>query len=108
MDALLIGQAAVTLGAGRSKEGESVDPGAGIWFHVKVLDEVQADQVLATVYTNRNVLRLETAVTMITKAIQIQQGCSTVVPTPPIISHFVTSKDGAQPFTISQVLCEMQ
>jgi pyrimidine-nucleoside phosphorylase len=108
MDALMIGQAAVSLGAGRSKAGETVDPGAGIWFHVKVADMVQADEVLATVYTNRSSHHLEMAVGIVTKAIEIVEGDKSVGPAPPIISHFATSKDGVRPFAIPKVLFDVQ
>lgn len=107
LDALLIGRAGIALGAGRSEGGETVDPGAGVWFHVGVLDEVEADQVLATVYTNRSADRLAKGVEMVTSAIKIQDGGSAVCRTPPIISHFVTSRDGAQIFNIPKVLRDM-
>jgi pyrimidine-nucleoside phosphorylase len=50
--ARLIGEAAVTLGAGRAKKGDSVDHAVGLIIHRKVGDFVEQNQPLFTIYAN--------------------------------------------------------
>lgn len=52
MDAMKVGVAAWRLGAGRSRQGEKVQAGAGIELHAKPGDEITAGQVLMTLHTD--------------------------------------------------------
>jgi thymidine phosphorylase len=52
MDAMKVGVAAWRLGAGRSKQGENVQAGAGIELHAKPGDEITAGQLLMTLHTD--------------------------------------------------------
>lgn len=52
MDAMKVGVAAWRLGAGRSRQGEKVQAGAGIELHAKPGDEITADQLLMTLHTD--------------------------------------------------------
>ena len=52
MDAMKVGVAAWRLGAGRSRQGEKVQAGAGIELHAKPGDEVTAGQLLMTLHTD--------------------------------------------------------
>lgn len=49
-DALIIGQVATRLGAGREKIDDDVDHGVGVRIHAKIGDEVSAGDELATVW----------------------------------------------------------
>ena len=52
LDALKVGVAAWRLGAGRSRQGEKVQAGAGIELHAKPGDEISAGQLLMTLHTD--------------------------------------------------------
>ena len=52
MDALKVGVASWRLGAGRSRQGEKVQAGAGIELHAKPGDEISAGQLLMTLHTD--------------------------------------------------------
>jgi thymidine phosphorylase len=52
MDAMKVGVAAWKLGAGRSKQGEKVQAGAGIELHAKPGDEILVGQLLMTLHTD--------------------------------------------------------
>jgi thymidine phosphorylase len=52
MNALAVGISAWRLGAGRSKQGESVQAGAGIEIHAKPGDSIKAGQPLFTLHTD--------------------------------------------------------
>jgi thymidine phosphorylase len=52
MDAMKVGIAAWRLGAGRSRQGESVQPGAGIEIHAKPGDLIRAGSPLYTLHTD--------------------------------------------------------
>jgi thymidine phosphorylase len=52
MDAMKVGIAAWRLGAGRSRQGESVQAGAGIEIHAKPGDLVSAGSALYTLHTD--------------------------------------------------------
>jgi pyrimidine-nucleoside phosphorylase len=60
--ALGIGRAALTLGAGREKKGDEIDPGAGVEVLVKVGDKVEEGEPVARLYGGRNVGRAEALV----------------------------------------------
>ncbi len=53
IDALVVGKTAVLTGAGRMKKEDPVDPGAGIFLHLKPGDEAKAGSRLATLYTQK-------------------------------------------------------
>jgi thymidine phosphorylase len=52
MDAMKVGVAAWRLGAGRSRQGEAVQAGAGIEIHVKPGEAIQAGSPLYTLHTD--------------------------------------------------------
>jgi pyrimidine-nucleoside phosphorylase len=52
VNARLIGEAAVMLGAGRAKKGDPVDHAVGFLVHRKVGDYVEQDQPMITIYAN--------------------------------------------------------
>ena len=54
MDALKVGVAAWRLGAGRSRQGEKVQAGAGIELHAKPGDEITVGQLLMTLHTDES------------------------------------------------------
>lgn len=54
MDALALGELALDLGAGRLKKDEPIDYGAGIYLHAKINDYVEENQLLATLYTEKD------------------------------------------------------
>jgi len=69
-DALEIGLTAVSLGAGRMKTTDRIDPRAGILLKVKTGDYVEKDQPLARLYTDKPqilpdaIRRIENAITI--------------------------------------------
>ena len=54
MDAIKVGVAAWRLGAGRSRQGETVQAGAGIEIHAKPGEQVKAGQVIYTLHTDES------------------------------------------------------
>ena len=54
MDAMKVGVAAWRLGAGRSRQGESVQAGAGIEIHAKPGDQVVTGQAIYTLHTDES------------------------------------------------------
>ena len=67
LDALLIGEAAKELGAGRESKEDGIDLGAGIILNKKIDDYVQKDEILASIYTNKKE-KIQDAVSLIKKA----------------------------------------
>jgi pyrimidine-nucleoside phosphorylase len=59
LDALLIGSTAVTLGAGRLKTSDIIDPKAGIVLHKKQGDPVSAGEKIMTFYTDKEAVLSE-------------------------------------------------
>ena len=53
VDARLVGEASVLLGAGRAKKGDPVDHAVGIMVHHKVGDYLESGQPLFTLYANQ-------------------------------------------------------
>ena len=53
VDARLVGEASVLLGAGRAKKGDPVDHAVGIMVHHKVGDHIESGQPLFTLYANQ-------------------------------------------------------
>lgn len=70
LDARLIGDAALALGAGRTRRNDPLDPAAGIEFHAKRGQHVERDEPWATLYhgagadLERALDKLETALTL--------------------------------------------
>jgi len=56
MDAFEVGRTAMLLGAGRERLGDTIDPAVGVMVHKKKGDWVQAGDVMAVVYANREQL----------------------------------------------------
>ena len=54
LDAFILGQAAMKLGAGRAKIGDYVDFDAGIYLHHKVGDKVSQGDKILSIYTNKD------------------------------------------------------
>lgn len=72
LDALKVGVAAWRLGAGRSRQGEKVQAGAGIELHAKPGDEISQGQLLMTLHTDEP--------ERFPRALEILEGCATIVP----------------------------
>lgn len=72
-DAMLIGLAAMSLGAGRETRDSSIDLAAGVVLHKKEGDRVTAGEPLATLHYNENT-RLERAVELVKQAFVIKEG----------------------------------
>lgn len=72
MDAMKVGVAAWRLGAGRSKQGEKVQAGAGIQLHAKPGDEIKIGQTLMTLHTDEP--------DRFARALEILEGCVTIIP----------------------------
>ena len=70
MDAMKVGVAAWRLGAGRSRQGETVQAGAGIEMHAKPGDQVTAGQPLFTLHTDEPA-RFERALEILEGSTQI-------------------------------------
>jgi pyrimidine-nucleoside phosphorylase len=51
-----VGEAAITLGAGRAKKGDAIDPAVGILVHAKVGDRLLKGQPIFTIYANNPAL----------------------------------------------------
>ena len=75
MDALKVGISAWRLGAGRSKQGEKVQAGAGIEIHAKPGDTVQAGAPLFTLHTDESA-RFERAIAALDGAVTIGDSSS--------------------------------
>ena len=54
LDAMAVGLATWRLGAGRARQGDPVQPGAGVEMHAKPGDEVRAGQRLMTLHTDES------------------------------------------------------
>lgn len=64
IDAERLGRAAVTLGAGRIKKGDGIDPAVGLVLRAKVGDRVEAGQPLLEVHANSRELLEEAVATL--------------------------------------------
>ena len=72
MDAKEIGKLACTLGAGRVKKEDKIDPAVGIVLSKKAGDYVSKDEVIAYLHIN-NPEQLDTAKETIKKIIKIRK-----------------------------------
>ena len=75
-----VGRAALTLGAGRVKKGDEVDPGAGVEVLVKVGDRIGRGEPVARLYGGRNADRAEA---LVREALEISE--EPVEPPPAIL-----------------------
>ena len=73
MDAMKVGVSAWRLGAGRSKQGETVQAGAGITMHAKPGDFISAGDPLFTLFTDES-RRFERALQVLDDAVTITAG----------------------------------
>jgi thymidine phosphorylase len=73
MDAMKVGVSAWRLGAGRSKQGEKVQAGAGIELHAKPGDYITAGSPLMTLHTDE-AARFERALEILEGAVTIVEG----------------------------------
>jgi pyrimidine-nucleoside phosphorylase len=71
IDSLELGNSSITLGAGRARIEDAIDPKAGIVLAKKVGDEVEGGNVLATFYTDRDAA-IEPTRERVRKAFQVQ------------------------------------
>ncbi|MGI9050468.1 MAG: thymidine phosphorylase [Rubrobacteraceae bacterium] len=74
-----VGRAALSLGAGREKKGDAIDPGAGVEILVKAGDQIEKGQPVAMLYGDQNV---EKAESLIIEALELSDE---PVETPPVI-----------------------
>ena len=72
MDAMKIGVSAWRLGAGRSKQGEKVQAGAGVEMHAKPGDYIKKGEPLLTLHTDEPA-RFDRAIEILTGAIVIEE-----------------------------------
>ena len=72
MDAMKIGVSAWRLGAGRSKQGEKVQAGAGVEMHAKPGDYIKEGEPLLTLHTDEPA-RFDRAIEILTGAIVIEE-----------------------------------
>jgi pyrimidine-nucleoside phosphorylase len=70
MDALLVGRAAVALGAGRDKKGDQVDLSAGILLHKKPGERVTAGEPILELRYN-DAARLDAALHFVSQAVVV-------------------------------------
>lgn len=87
MDAMKIGVSAWRLGAGRSKQGEAVQAGAGVVMHAKPGDYIKAGAPLLTLHTDEP-LRFARALEILEGAITIVEG-GTVVRLPLVLERIL-------------------
>ena len=73
IDAMKVGVSAWRLGAGRSKQGETVQAGAGITMHAKPGDVIKAGDPLFTLFTDESP-RFERALQVLEGAVTIIEG----------------------------------
>jgi pyrimidine-nucleoside phosphorylase len=85
LDALLIGRAAVALGAGRDKKGDRVDLAAGLLLHKKPGEAVAAGEAVIELRYNDEA-RLATAVSLATQALVVGDKPVTA---PPLVMGWV-------------------
>jgi pyrimidine-nucleoside phosphorylase len=93
IDALELGLASITLGAGREKIEDIIDPKAGIKLNKKVGDPVEAGDSLAVFYTDREDV-LESVRARIGKAFRV--GFAKPAPKPLVLD--IVDKDGIRPW----------
>lgn len=93
IDALEVGLICITLGAGRTKVDDIIDPKAGIIFNKKVGDFVEKGETIAVLYCDDEV-KLEQAIKRLEKAILV----ATEPSTPPKLIHALIDEKGVHPW----------
>jgi pyrimidine-nucleoside phosphorylase len=94
MDTRAIGDAAVTLGAGRLTAGDVVDPAVGFHLTVKPGDRVEPGEPLGTIHA-RSTADADRAMRALQRAIRIADRAA---PALPLVSHRI-DRDGASALT---------
>ncbi len=95
IDSLELGLTSITLGAGRTKVDDIIDPKAGILLKKKAGEKVKAGEVIATIFTDKSDI-VSSAKVRITGAFTI--GNEKPISTPMVIS--IVDSNGVQPFSI--------
>lgn len=75
LDAYLIGEAARTLGAGRYKKGDRIDPDVGIVLKKKIGDYVEKGELILEIYYN-NEEKLSSSMKLIERAVSIDRNAT--------------------------------
>jgi pyrimidine-nucleoside phosphorylase len=96
IDALEVGFVGISLGAGRMRVDEIIDPKAGIIFRKKVGDQVKTGETLAVIFTDRTEV-LESAVQRLETAIDISKEIPKSLP----IVHSMIDMEGVHQLKIS-------
>lgn len=86
MDALKVGVAAWRLGAGRSRQGEKVQAGAGIEIHAKPGEKVRAGSPLFTLHTDE-LTRIELALDALVGSTEISASAEVVKRLPLVVAR---------------------
>ena len=91
LDAFKIGSAAVSLGAGRGKKDDPIDPAVGITLEKKIGDKVEVGQVIAVIQARSETSRflIDSVGKMIRSAYQYSAGSVTA---PPLICGWIDQK----------------
>lgn len=84
IDALMIGESAMRLGAGREKLEDKIDMSAGIVLNKKIGDTIEVDETLCTIHTN--IEDYDSIIEDVKKAFIIKKE---VVKVPPIIHEYI-------------------
>jgi pyrimidine-nucleoside phosphorylase len=99
MNAFVMGQVSVSLGAGRESSNDSVDAWAGLWLHRVVGEPVSCGDLVVTLYAStksKHVLE-DCRRRLVESAISYSETPPTMVP---IISHVMTREGGLQEFVM--------
>ncbi|HEU4567611.1 MAG TPA: thymidine phosphorylase [Marmoricola sp.] len=86
LDAMAVGMAAWRLGAGRARQGDAVQAGAGVEWHARPGDEVRAGQPLLTLHTDEPE-RFERALASLDGGWEIAPAGSSYQPTPIVLDR---------------------
>ena len=100
MDALLIGQASVALGAGRQVAADDVDALAGLWLCKVVGEKIEKGDTVVTLYTSLGEDVLQRVKMQVEAAIMYSEEAPVI---PASISHIVT-RDGRKDFEMPTML----
>ena len=84
IDALMIGESAMRLGAGREKLEDKIDMSAGIILNKKIGDTIEVGETLCTIHTN--IENYDSIIEDVKKAFIIEKE---VVKVPPIIHEYI-------------------
>ena len=62
IDAYKLGMLSMSLGAGRQNKEDTIDYSAGIIIHKNINDYIQQDDVIMTLYTNKEINSLDNSI----------------------------------------------